>query len=281
MPLSGSGLGEPEPDITAPLSLDFGGVVVNTTSDLTVTITNDGTVDLTVTALSTTDPVFSVVGTTLPMTIAPATSQDVAVRYAPTLVGPSAGSLDVTNDDPDEGLVSVALSGSGLAEPEPDITVPPTLDFGGVIINTTSDLTVTITNDGAADLTVTALSTTNPIFSVVGATLPMTVAPATSQDVTVRFAPTLETPSAGSLDVTSDDPDQPNVAVSLSGAGIPPSAVNLHINAGGGSYTTLGGVLFVADKGYVPGDFGHRPGIDGGGGGSAHTMSSAHRQHQR
>ena len=75
--------------------------------------------------------------------------------------------------------------------PEPDISVDPTsLAFGSVDIGTTSDLAVTVTNDGTQQLTLTALGTTNSTFTVLSPSTPAVVAAnGGTQDVTVRFSP--------------------------------------------------------------------------------------------
>ena len=220
----------PAPDISVtPQSLDFGGVIINTTSDLTVTIANDGTAGLTVSGLAA-SPSYSVIGATLPMIIPPAGFEQVTLRFAPTLEGPVPGSLDIASDDPDEGLVIVLLSGTGLPEPAPDISVaPPSLDFGTVSVGATADLTITIDNIGDADLNVSGLTTTNGVFTVVSPTTSVIIPPAGSQVVTLRFTPTAEVTENGDLDIASDDPDQPTVSVSLTGIGGPPPAPDISV----------------------------------------------------
>ena len=105
----------PEPDIAvSPTSLDFGTVVTGTTSDLVVTVTNAGSLDLNVTDLQTTNPVYTVVSPPVPFTLAPAGSQEVTVQFAPFLLATESGDLEIISDDPDEGLVTVPLTGRGV-----------------------------------------------------------------------------------------------------------------------------------------------------------------------
>jgi hypothetical protein len=57
---------------------------------------------------------FSVVSPATPFTIVPGGAPvDVTVRFSPTVLGVQNGDLDITSNDPDEGLVSVPLTGSG------------------------------------------------------------------------------------------------------------------------------------------------------------------------
>lgn len=107
--------------------------------------------------------------------------------------------------------------------PLDDLSVP----FGNVTEGTTRDRTVTVTNAGNAALTVGAIGGINPLaapFSIVsnncsGANA--TLAPAASCTVLLRYAPPAAGPSPGdSLDIPSNDPDEPSVTVSLTGSGI-------------------------------------------------------------
>lgn len=259
-----------EPNITvAPLSLDFGDVNINTTSDLTVTITNDGTADLLVSDLSTTNAVFSVVSPATPVTVVPQASEIVTVRFSPTAVGAQSGNLDITSDDPDQGVVSVTLAGNGV-EPPPDVAdisvSPLSVDFGQVVVGDSSDAVVTISNVGTQVLTVSDLATTNGVFSVIGPATPFDVAANTgTQDVTVRFRPTVEVVENGDFNITSNDPDEGVVTVTLTGEGIPAPVAGaaFRINAGGSDFTDSNGDLFVADKAFVTGDFGFQNGTSG------------------
>ncbi|MCH8063125.1 MAG: S8 family serine peptidase [Chloroflexi bacterium] len=142
---------------------------------------------------------------------------------------------------------------------EPDISVlPATVDFGQVTVGGSGDQTVTVSNVGGADLDVSNLQTTNAAFFIVAPTPPFTIVPGGSQDVTVRFSPTVAGVQNGNLNITSNDPDTGLLIVPLTGEGTAP-AVELRINAGGdvfSDFTDFNGDLFVADKPFVVGDSG-------------------------
>jgi hypothetical protein len=112
-----------------------------------------------------------------------------------------------------------------------DIAVAPvTLNFGDVQINTSSSLTTTVSNTGGADCNVTITQTGSTDFTA--APLSFTVAPVGSQVVSVDYAPGEVGLDEGNLAIASNDPNTPNVDVSLSGNGIdqqantPPNAVD-------------------------------------------------------
>jgi len=104
-----------DPDISvAPLAVDFGSITVGQTVQGMVTITNTGSQTLSISSLATTNAVFTVVGPATPVDIAPGGNQQVTLEFQATVAGTELGELQITSNDPDEGLVSVALTGNGV-----------------------------------------------------------------------------------------------------------------------------------------------------------------------
>ncbi|MFQ5557626.1 MAG: choice-of-anchor D domain-containing protein, partial [Acidimicrobiales bacterium] len=201
-----------------PGPVGFGSIQVGTLSESTVNIANTGTADLDVSSTSVSGSVaFSIdADTGGPFTLSPAENRDVTVRFSPTALIGYAGTFTVASDDPDSPSIDVTLTGTGVAQPVPDISVPPTADLGSIAAGDTADATVTVTNEGSADLTVSATTTTGA-FSVVAGGAPFTVASGATHDVTVRFAPTTAGSFTGDLSIISNDPDESPADVSLSG----------------------------------------------------------------
>ncbi len=260
----------PEPDIdVSPASLAFGTVNTGATNDMVVSIDNTGDDDLEVTSLSFSDGSvgFSLVSPpSTPFTIGPSDpAVDVTVRFAPSVAGAVNDDLVIASNDPDENPVNVGLSGTGQTPPpmEPDIDVTPTsLDFGTVTTGADSDMTVSIDNTGTDDLEVTGISLSDGSagFTLVSPpSTPFTLTPSDpAVEVTVRFAPTVAGAATDDLEITSDDPDEGTVTVSLDGDGQdPPSGDAFRINVAGDDFTTGSGDLFVADKAHTSGDFGN------------------------
>ena len=106
-----------EPDIRTPIDpIDFGDVEVGSGLDETTTLYNDGTATLTIntiTRLSGSDE-FTYVGPPTPFDIAAGGSQVITIRFAPTSAGLKSATFNINSNDPDEGLVEVALSGSAM-----------------------------------------------------------------------------------------------------------------------------------------------------------------------
>ncbi|MBC8465406.1 SUMF1/EgtB/PvdO family nonheme iron enzyme, partial [bacterium] len=95
---------------------------------------------------------------------------------------------------------------------------PESLEFSAVTLEESSDLILTISNEGDADLTVTDITTEAP-FSVAFEG-EFTVEPEGSVEVTVTFAPEEFGVFEGNLTITSNDPDAEETLVELSGFGL-------------------------------------------------------------
>ncbi len=91
----------------------------------------------------------------------------------------------------------------------PDINVTPTsLDFGTVIIGGASELkTVTISNTGAANLTIHNITISNSRFTISGSDPSgTTLAPGASVNVTLVFEPSAEGPQSGTMNISLQRP---------------------------------------------------------------------------
>jgi hypothetical protein len=94
-----------------PLSLGFGQKVLNTSSTLTVKITNNGSAAANITQDSITGSGFTT-GITTPITLNPAQSVNVPVVFAPSVAGSVSGNLALLSNG--TTLIAVPLSGEGL-----------------------------------------------------------------------------------------------------------------------------------------------------------------------
>jgi len=227
--VSGTGEAPPveEPDINLdPTSLTFGTVTVGGSSILSFQIQNVGTATLTVSGITRT------AGTSTEFTFsAPATPFTIAAGGSQTV------QLDITSNDPDEATVTLGLSGTGVAAPEPDINLDPaSLAFGTVNIGNSATLSANIQNLGNADLTVNSILScvgTSPEFSFTADPTPIVIPGGGSRMVSVTYTPVDEGSDSGCLEISSDDPDEAVVELSLSGSGADQTIVAAKIDAPG------------------------------------------------
>lgn len=204
-------------------SLVFDTVAIGQSKAQMLTVSNTGTVALTVTGINPASGVFPFTVSPTGFTVAAGAQQAVTVTFKPTATDAVKSSFDFASNDPAQPPVVVALAGTGIAGTvaAPKISVSPSsLDFGTVTAGQTKDLTVTLSNSGTATLTVSSIVSSSGNF-----TIPTTVAQVTAggqQSVTVRFAPQVAGAVSATLTIASNDPDRPTVTVSLSGTGQAP-----------------------------------------------------------
>jgi VWFA-related protein len=127
-------------------------------------------------------------------------------------------------------------SSSGGTSGTPSIaTSPDSLSFGNVVVATnptpgvgSADRSVQVTNAGTADLVIGQMAPLAAPFSIVENTCSgASLAPNASCTVDVRFTPTSASPSVGSFNIPSNDPNKPTVTVNMSGDG---KGLNVTIN---------------------------------------------------
>jgi len=124
-------------------------------------------------------------------------------------------------------IISLSLSGN--------------MSFGNVTLNQTSNRTLTITNNGTGNLTVSGIS--YPINGFSG-NWSGVIAPSNSQNVTVSFKPTATISYSGNLTVQSDaSSGVPSLALSGSGVSASNGSANSSPGGGGG-----GGSPAVVEK---------------------------------
>ncbi|HHE46635.1 MAG TPA: choice-of-anchor D domain-containing protein, partial [Bacteroidetes bacterium] len=99
-----------------------------------------------------------------------------------------------------------------------------TLDFGEVNRGLSSEMILTITNEGGVDLTVAGVTVEGDCFSV-DINREIVLERDDSLDLTVAFAPERVGRYQGSLAIDSNDPDDRQVRIVLSGVGIEASGI--------------------------------------------------------
>ncbi|MEJ2721494.1 MAG: choice-of-anchor D domain-containing protein, partial [bacterium] len=139
--------GAPDIDVSETL-IDYGEVFIGAEIPHMLTVTNAGTDVLAVSDISSSHPDYTV---DIPsFTLAPGTSRDVAVTFAPTSVGMIAATMTITTNDPDEPTLDIELRGEGL-EP-PVISVTPDALTDSLFTGQSSAHTLNIANTGGSNL---------------------------------------------------------------------------------------------------------------------------------
>ena len=118
----------------------------------------------------------------------------------------------VSSNDPDEPELAV---GTHLhVTSAPDVEVSPTaLDFGTLFVGASRSLEILVSNGGQDVLTVARIVPDHQEFSADPSSFTLGVGE--RRPVTVRYGPSGPGPVAATLTVESNDPDEPDFAVSL------------------------------------------------------------------
>ena len=196
-----------------PASLpDFGNVLLDAASaPQTLTLTNTGSGPMQILDIYTTGYFYST--TTCPTSLDAGANCSISVFFIPYSAGSQTGGLVVATDaDPGGIPTTVTLSGTGIT----DVVqlFPRNLLFGERLLNDTSPAkTITVTNTGSAAVALAPVATGD--FALVpDATTPCgaSLDPGASCTIDVTFTPTVDGRRDGTLTITTDAPDSPEVA---------------------------------------------------------------------
>ena len=147
----------------------------------------------------------------------------VDITYCPTDIGNHTGTLDIETDNRDVRLrhVYVPLAGSGGG---PDIEVAPArLNFGLVSLIAPSRRSLLIANVGYDALEVTGIEPDldgTGAFSLAQGDTAVSIPPGGSHVVVVEFQPVAEGPVTSHVLIRSNDTDEPEVRIPVTGEGV-------------------------------------------------------------
>ncbi|MCG3172897.1 MAG: hypothetical protein GMKNLPBB_01068 [Myxococcota bacterium] len=222
-----------------PAELDFGEIRVGVTAERTVKIKNatDGDAVLRIDGLAAKSAgVFAWVpdaSRKFPIFLNPNEQREFKVSYAPKTAGQSTDSIQVnTNGEPaalDIPVKGNAVSSALKIDPSP-------VDLGEVAVGAAAEKEVTLSNDGAAELRVTALAIAKSTeFKLVSPpALPLKLTAKGTKDAEARLRISFTPAKAGSFEaelrIENDGPTSPNT-VKVIGKAISPPKMELSSNA--------------------------------------------------
>jgi hypothetical protein len=221
------------PIISTPSTLSLGSQSVGTGSSSMDLIVTNSTTDtgqfLVPTSAVLGDSQFVIGGGTCTITngVSPNGTCRYQVVFDPTSIGLKSTTLTITSNDPVTPIKVITVTGTGTA---PDIDVTPvSVDFGDQPITdgATATTSITIANQasgvGSESLEYTIGNSNATNFQLAAGTCTLsgagTIAVNSSCTFTVRFDPSTTGAKSGTITITSDDPDESAVLVSLGGSG--------------------------------------------------------------
>jgi hypothetical protein len=232
IPLSGTGL-TPGTLVGNPASLSFGSVQQGSSSTQYETLTNTGGSTVTISQASVSGSGFSFSGLTLPTALGVGQSLTFTVSFSPVGAGAVSGNLVIVSDASNSTL-NLPLSGTGTASGQLSVS-PTTLNFGNVVVGSSSTLSGTLSVANAA-VTVSSASINSNEFVLSGISLPQTIAAGQAVSFAATFTPTSSGTANATLTFTSNASNSPTVQ-SLTGTGTaaPQHSVDLAWSASSGA----------------------------------------------
>ncbi|NQT97320.1 MAG: choice-of-anchor D domain-containing protein [Candidatus Marinimicrobia bacterium] len=199
---------------------DFGNVNLSSYGSVNLVITNAGTGDLTISGFNFSSNRFSSTFA-VPQTITASGSVNASLLFIPIVTGPTYGTLTIDCNDPIDPQVQVELTGYGLT-PVRDIKAEYTLmDFYNIRIGAHTARKILISNQGATNLTISDVNFDNTVFYVdPGHTFPVNLTTRDTMSLRYWFSPPTTGQYLGAMTIVSDDPDEPNLEVTVAGTGI-------------------------------------------------------------
>ena len=215
IPVSGGGV-QAALTVTPP-SVSFGNVTVGIPNSQTIQLANSGTGVLTISQLSATGTGYSTSALTLPFSLNPSQTMTFNVQFAPPSAGSASGSVSIVSNAPNSPAV-IGLSGSGVASTQALSFSTHNLSFGSVDTGASATQSVTATNTGNANVTISSILAAGTGFSLSGAGTPATLTPTQSLTFAVIFSPTVAGNATGAVTVASNASGSP-ATIALSGTG--------------------------------------------------------------
>jgi len=217
----------PDVDVLPRAGLFFSPVRPGTSQTRSMNLMNLGNRDLEIVTVNLSGPdtdQFLFTPPPLPLILGPGTERRFSFEFSPTSLGVKTASLELSSNDPDEGISVHPLGGLGA---EPDVLVAEGAgDFGRVRPGSRKDQIIEVENVGAFRMRVSETVISGPHageFRITSGSAPFTVSSGIAWPLGMRFQPNGEGLREATLTITSDDPDQPQLEVPLSGVGALPA----------------------------------------------------------
>jgi hypothetical protein len=187
--------------VFSPSPVNFGNVNVGASGTQAVTISNTGSGNVLVTALSS-SPGFALNGLTLPLALLPGQAASFTVTFTPAQAGPAFATVPFTSDAAN-APTALVLSGTGVNPVGQLIAASGQVNLGNITTGSSVAQTVTVTAS-IAPVTIMRTSLSGSGFSITGPTLPLTLAAGQSAAFTVEYYSLVAGYQTGMLSIVSN-----------------------------------------------------------------------------
>ena len=226
----------PAPLILTPVSLGFGSVEIGTTATLPLQVTNTTSIPLPFNSISINNSNYAAAGdcpasgSSLPA----ASSCTIQVSFTPTKTGVIPGGLNISAAYPALNIIA-QLTGTGIQSNL--VAIPASLNFNGIALGASANLTLTLANTGAAPITNLAFSLTGD-YAITSPCPLTTLSPGASCTLTVTFTPTATGSRNAALILSSSNPNSP-FSIPLTGTGLQGGSFLLTVDGAASATATV------------------------------------------
>ena len=212
-----SGSNKPQSAIQViPGALDFGNVGVGKQASHAAAVVNNSKTIVTLTKASISGTEFSISGLQFPLALHPGQKSNFMIWYkGSSRTGKAQGTLSF-NGEPGTPDPVVLTASTGSTAPQLTISAA-SHDFGNVTVDTVANAALTLTNSGAAALTISHIGVSGKGFEGSAIKTPATVPAGGNITLNLTFSPSTAGNFSGAVSVSSDDPITPIATVALTG----------------------------------------------------------------
>ena len=198
--------------------LDFGSVEIGHSATAVATLKNIGSVAAEFDTIAITDTTNYTLRRSAENLLPSGGDISLAIDFAPARGGAFSTQIVVTS--PDLEALSLPVIGRALA---PRVAISPLpavgVDFATVELGQPASQRITVLNQGNAELRVQTAEVEGIAYALSNLTLPTAIAPGAQRAFDIIFAPQNEGDKIGTLQLSTNDPEMPEVELPLQGHG--------------------------------------------------------------
>ncbi|HLT24119.1 MAG TPA: choice-of-anchor D domain-containing protein [Ignavibacteria bacterium] len=201
-------------------SLSYGNVVIGQSSNLPLTITNNGNAPLIITNFNMSNPAFTINPNSLPDTIAPSSNAAYTVTFSPTAFGNTPGTLQISSNDVGQPVETIGLRGVGV-NAGGHISTVSSYDYSSRRVNSLCGYIFEIENQGVSALQINSISTGTArfYFDTVGVNFPVSINPLEKASFRIWFNPNAVGAFSDVVTIQSNASNTPTYTFNISGTG--------------------------------------------------------------
>jgi hypothetical protein len=201
-------------------TIEFGNVIIGTTGNQSLNISNLGTAKLIISGKNITSPRFGITPNNVPDTINPGGNKVYNISFTPTAFDTLSAYLQIASNDMATPVKNVLLRGKGVFNGSNIIVSDSAYDYGARRNNSLCGKLIDITNGGSNPLVITNFAFNNTAYRLdtVGLTFPITIDTQRTKTIRVWFHPTGASSYPCNMTITSNAVNAPSKIVSFTGS---------------------------------------------------------------